>query len=120
MMKKTLLACTMLAAFATSAFADGHKLTMGTEGAYAPYNYVDDSGNIAGFEIELGNDLCARMNADCTWKINEWDTIIPNLVAGNYDTIMAGMSITDERKQTINFSDEYYPAEPSTMATRVW
>ncbi|NQY82911.1 MAG: transporter substrate-binding domain-containing protein [Alphaproteobacteria bacterium] len=115
-MQNPLIALGLLAAFASPVLAHGHKLTMGTEGAYPPYNYVSDDGNIAGFEIELGNDLCARMRADCTWKTNEWDTIIPNLIGGNYDTIMAGMSITDERKKTINFSEEYFPASPSSMA----
>lgn len=112
-MKKTLIALGLAIAMTQTAFAGGHKLTMGTEGAYAPYNFIDEDGEIAGFEIELGNDLCRRMNKKCTWVTNEWDTIIPNLTAGNYDSIMAGMSITEERQKTINFTDEYYPPEPS-------
>lgn len=89
---------------------------IGTEGAYAPYNYMDDNGKLAGFEIDLGNALCADAGITCEFVANEWDTIIPNLVAGNYDAIMAGMSITQERMQTISFSDEYYPSEPSLFA----
>lgn len=84
-----------------------------TEGAYAPWNYIDDDGELAGFEIDLGNELCTRMDASCEWVTNEWDSIIPNLIAGNYDAILAGMSITEERMQTITFSQEYFPSEPA-------
>ena len=99
---------------ATSGFAAD--VRFGTEGAYAPWNYMDDSGKLAGYEIELGNELCKRANLSCEWVVNEWDSIIPNLIAGNYDVIIAGMSVTDERKQTITFSDEYYPPDPSKYA----
>lgn len=87
-----------------------------TEGAYAPWNFLDDDGKLAGFEIELGNELCGRAKLECEWVVNEWDSIIPNLLAGNYDVIMAGMSVTDERRETINFSAEYYPPDPSRYA----
>ena len=89
---------------------------IGTEGAYPPWNFMDDSGKVAGFEIELGNQLCAKAGVSCEWVINEWDSIIPNLIAGNYDVIMAGMSITEERRQTIDFSEEYFPSTPSRFA----
>lgn len=85
----------------------------GTEGAYAPWNFLDDNGKLAGYEIELGNEVCKRAELKCEWVVNEWDSIIPNLLAGNYDAIMAGMSVTDERLETINFSAEYYPPDPS-------
>jgi polar amino acid transport system substrate-binding protein len=89
-----------------------------TEGAYAPFNYVDDTGKPAGFEIDLGTEICTRAGLECTFQTNEWDSIIPNLVAGNYDVIMASMSITDERKQTIDFSDAYFPPDPSKYVAR--
>ena len=89
---------------------------IGTEGVYAPWNFLDDSGKLAGFEIELGNEMCKRAELECEWVVNEWDSIIPNLLAGNYDVIMAGMSVTDERRETINFGAEYYPPDPSKFA----
>ncbi len=114
-MKKLILPVALAASvFAGSAMAE--TVRIGTEGAYAPYNYVDDNGKLAGYEIDLGNALCAEAGLTCEFVANEWDSIIPNLIAGNYDAIMAGMSITDERKETINFSDEYYPSEPSLFA----
>lgn len=114
-MKKILVTLTLAASvMATPVLSQ--TVRIGTEGAYAPYNYIDDNGKLAGYEIDLGNALCAEAKLTCEFVTNEWDSIIPNLVAGNYDMIMAGMSITDDRKKTIDFSDEYYPAEPSRYA----
>ena len=69
-----------------------------------------------GFERALGDELCARAGLTCQWVKNDWDSIIPNLVSGNYDTIIAGMSITDERDQVIDFTQAYTPPDPSTYA----
>ena len=114
-MKKVLLTLALAISFlAGPVMAD--KVRIGTEGAYAPWNYLDDNGTLAGFEIDLGDALCEKAGLECEWVANEWDSMIPNLVGGNYDLIMAGMSITDERKQTIDFSMDYYPPDPSRYA----
>lgn len=89
---------------------------MGTEGAYPPWNFINDNGEVDGFERELGDELCMRAELNCEWVTNEWDSIIPNLVSGNYDTIIAGMSITDERDEVIDFTQAYTPADPSAYA----
>ena len=114
-MKKLILGTAALALTAGLAFADGHAKTvrMGTEGAYAPYNFINDDGELDGFEIELGNELCARAELTCEWVKNDWDSIIPNLVSANYDTIMAGMSITAERDEVIDFTQDYFPPTAS-------
>lgn len=93
--------------------ASAADVRIATEGAYAPWNYLDDNGELAGYEIDLGNEVCARADVECEWIINEWDSVIPNLQAGNYDVIMAGMSITDERMEQIDFSEAYFPPDPS-------
>jgi polar amino acid transport system substrate-binding protein len=87
---------------------------MGTEGAYAPWNFINDAGEVDGFERELGDELCARAEMTCEWVTNEWDSIIPNLTSGNYDTIIAGMSITAERAELIDFTQPYTPTDPSS------
>ena len=92
-----------------SCFGGPEVVRMGTEGAYPPYSFINDEGDIDGFERELGDELCRRANLECTWVTNEWDTIIANLVEGKYDTIMAGMSITKERDQVIDFTQPYFP-----------
>lgn len=89
-------------------------IRMGTEGAYPPWNFVDDNGEVAGFERELGDELCKRAELNCEWVLNDWDSIIPNLVSGNYDTIIAGMSITDDRKEKIDFTTNYTQPDPSS------
>ncbi len=111
-MNRLILAAAALAALTFGANAQTVKLA--TEGAYPPYNYVDDDGNVGGLDIDLGNELCVRAELTCEWVTNEWDTIIPNLLAGNYDAILADMSITDERRQTIDFTENYFPPDPST------
>ncbi|WP_417724811.1 transporter substrate-binding domain-containing protein [Salipiger sp.] len=114
-MKKILLGTAALAFSASMAMAASHMQTvrMGTEGAYPPYNFINDAGEVDGFERELGDELCKRAELSCEWVTNDWDSIIPNLVSGNYDTIIAGMSITDERDEVIDFTQNYTQPDPS-------
>jgi len=111
-MKKLILVTAALLALGASAQAQ-ETVRIATEGAYAPWNFVNEAGELAGYEIDLGNAICAKAGITCEFVANDWDSIIPNLLAGNYDVIMAGMSITDERRETIDFSDNYFPPDPS-------
>lgn len=114
-MNKLILTTAVLAITATGALAQD-VVRMGTEGAYPPYNFINDDGEVDGFERELGDILCERANLTCEWVTNDWDSIIPNLVSGNYDTIMAGMSITGERDEVIDFTQNYIPPAASAYA----
>jgi len=116
-MKTLLIATSLLAMTAATAFAGGHGTTvrMGTEGAYPPYNFLNDAGEVDGLEREVGDEVCARAELTCEWVTNDWDSIIPNLVSGNYDTIIAGMSITAERDEVIDFTQNYVPPVPSAF-----
>tara|TARA_B100000287_G_scaffold376387_1_gene377502 strand:+ start:1226 stop:2077 length:852 start_codon:yes stop_codon:yes gene_type:complete len=87
--------------------ANADKIRIGTEGAYPPWNSKDASGALIGFEVDLANELCAIMKHECTIVEQDWDGMIPALVMRKFDAIMAGMSITDERMKTINFSQGY-------------
>jgi polar amino acid transport system substrate-binding protein len=117
-MKKIILSAVALSLTAGIAWADGHTKTirMGTEGAYAPYNFLNDAGEVDGFEREVGDELCKRAELKCEWVTNDWDSIIPNLTSGNYDTIIAGLSITDERDEVIDFTQNYIPPASSAYA----
>ena len=110
-MKNLILTTAALALSAGLAMADTVRL--GTEGAYPPYNFLNDAGEVDGFERELGDELCKRAELTCEWVTNEWDSIIPNLVSGNYDVIIAGMSITAERDEVIDFTQNYTQPDPS-------
>ncbi len=111
-MKRLTFAAAVLAL--TAGMGMAQTIRMGTEGAYPPYNFINEAGEVAGFERDLGDELCKRAELDCTWVKNDWDSIIPNLVSGNYDTIMAAMSINEERKQVIAFTQPYLPPAPSS------
>ena len=95
--------CLAMAAQA-SLGADWSTIKIGTEGRYPPWNATGDNGEIVGFEIDLANDLCKRMNATCEIVGQRWDGMLPALTTGKYDLVMAGMTITDEREQIIDFT----------------
>ena len=103
--KKTIL--TVFASLFIIGSVNADQIKIGTEGAYPPWNSKDASGNLIGFEVELANELCAIMKYECTIVEQDWDGMIPALLMRKYDAIMAGMSITDERLKTINFSQGY-------------
>jgi octopine/nopaline transport system substrate-binding protein len=111
--KKTIL--TVLASLLVIGNVYADKIKIGTEGAYPPWNNMDASGNLVGFEIELGQELCKIMKSECTFVPQDWDGMIPALIMRKFDVIMAGMSITPERQKTITFS-QGYATEPATLA----
>ena len=113
-MKNLILTTAALALTAGVAAADTVRL--GTEGAYPPYNFLNDAGEVDGFERELGDELCKRAELTCEWVTNDWDSIIPNLTSGNYDAIIAGMSITAERAEIVDFTQGYTQPSPSAYA----
>jgi octopine/nopaline transport system substrate-binding protein len=99
-----------------AAAKDWKTVVIGMEGAYEPYNMTDPKGKIIGFEPDVAMDLCARIKVECKIIAQDWDGMIPGLKAGKFDVIMDGMSITDERKKQIDFSDPY-SATPAAFAT---
>ncbi|QKE65469.1 ABC transporter substrate-binding protein [Aquipseudomonas campi] len=105
--KKILLAAVATLAFGTSAIA-ADKLKIGTEGAYPPFNLIDASGQVGGFDVEIAKALCAKMAAECEVVTSDWDGIIPALNAKKFDFLAASMSITEERKAAVDFTDAYY------------
>lgn len=82
-------------------------ITIATEGAYEPWNFTNADGKLDGFEIELANDLCTRIKVECTIIAQDWDGLIPSLMVGKFDVIMAGMFITPKRLETIDFTQPY-------------
>nr|WP_234617828.1 MULTISPECIES: transporter substrate-binding domain-containing protein [Rhizobium/Agrobacterium group] len=91
------------------------EIKIATEGAYAPWNFTTSDGKLDGLEIELANDLCARMKVKCTIVAQDWDGLIPSLTVGKFDVIMASMFITPKRLETIDFTQPY-AVDPSGFA----
>ncbi len=99
------LATALIAAGAAQA-AD--VVRIGVEGNYPPFSQVAADGTLSGFDIDIANALCAKMEVQCEMVQQEWDGMIPALTAKKFDMIVASMSITEKRKQVVDFSDPYY------------
>ncbi|MFN3972254.1 MAG: transporter substrate-binding domain-containing protein [Gemmobacter sp.] len=96
----------------------GDAVRIATEAAFPPYNFLNDAGEVAGYDREVGDALCARAGLSCTWVVIGWDALIPELMGGNVDVILAAMTITPERRQVIDFTAAYVPPEPSAYIAR--
>ncbi|WP_337183118.1 ABC transporter substrate-binding protein [Shinella sp.] len=109
----------VIALFASSAaMADGEKIVIGTEGAYPPFNNLESDGTLTGFDVDIAKALCEEMKAECTFVTQDWDGIIPALIAKKFDAIVASMSITAERKKQVDFSKKYYNTPPAIVVPK--
>ena len=106
-MKKILIYLLSIGVFGFASIANSQTIRIGTEGAYPPWNNLNSAGELEGAEIDFGNEACKRMGVTCEWVTQDWDGIIPALLQGKYDIIIAGMSITEERKEKVNFTTGY-------------
>ncbi|MBB2970942.1 ABC transporter substrate-binding protein [Mesorhizobium sp. RMAD-H1] len=97
---------------------DKLKLTIASEGAYPPFNVLTPDGKLEGFDIDIAKALCDEMKAECTFVAQEWDGAIPALQAGKFDAYIASMSITEERKKQVDFSNKYYNTPPGIAAPK--
>ncbi len=94
------------------------EVRIASEGARPPYNYLDANSELAGFEIDLARDLCARMKVTCHFVAENWDGLIPGLLNRDYDAIMAAMEITDEAREKIAFTKPYIRMPSAFLASK--
>ena len=106
-MRKLLLSLLAISSIFLATVVNAKSIRIGTEGAYPPWNNLNAAGELEGAEIDFGNEACKRMGVECEWVTQDWDGMIPALLNGKYDIIIAGMSITEERKAKVNFTNGY-------------
>ena len=105
-MKKLIIAA-VLASVSLSASA-AETIRFATEAGYAPFEFVDSSNKIQGFDIDLANAMCKQMQATCTFTNQSFDSLIPSLKFRRIDAVISGMDITAERLKQVSFTNAYY------------
>ncbi|MFC5430747.1 ABC transporter substrate-binding protein [Paraburkholderia denitrificans] len=117
-MKKFAL-CIAILAVATSAFAkDWSTVRFGVDASYPPFESKSADGKLVGFDIDLGNEICKRLNAKCVWVENEFDGMIPALKARKFDGVLSSMSMTPQRKEQIAFSERLFRTPTRLVAKK--
>ncbi len=118
-MKKLFTAIIATAALGLlSSGVSAQTVRIGTEGAYPPFNSIDSSGNLIGFDIDIANALCDAAKISCEFVVQDWDGMIPGLLAKKYDAIIASMSITEERQKKVDFTGKYYNTPAKFIAPK--
>ena len=116
-LKKLFIGATALLALVACSDEE-QTLRIGTEGAWPPFNALNEKGELYGFDIDIANALCQQMERECVFIRRDWDVIIPDLQAGEYDAIIASMSITEKRKKRVIFSEKYYQSPARFIAQK--
>ena len=94
------------------------KITIGTEAAFPPFNYLDRKGMPAGFEMEVAQEACQRMKAECEFAVFKWDDLIPGLLDKKFDVLMSSMEVTSERRKRMTLSRRYYLSPGAFIALK--
>ncbi len=111
------LFCAVLVTLALAAGARADTLRIATEGAYPPFNFLNDQGELEGFDVDIAAALCQAMGRECELVAVQWEEIINGLVQGDYDMIVASMARTPERDKLVDFTNHYYRSRSAFVAT---
>src|SRR6516225_6668752 len=115
---KKLALCVALALAAGGAYAkDWSTIRFGTDASYAPFESKATDGKVVGFDVDLGNEICRRLNAKCVWIENDFDGMIPALKARKFDGVLSSMSMTPARQEQIAFSAKLFNT-PTRLVTK--
>ena len=118
-MKKLLAALSIaLCAVSSGALAkDYSTIRFGVDASYPPFESKAPDGKLVGFDIDLGNEICKRLNAKCVWVENDFDGMIPALKGKKFDGILSSMSITPQRAEQIAFTSKLFNT-PTRLVTK--
>ncbi len=118
-MKKFLLLAAIAASFALASAQDlgGRTITIGSDTTYPPFETVDESGNIVGFDVDVFNAVCEAVNCVAEFQTTAWDGIFPALAAGEFDAVASGVTITAERAQVVDFTEPYFVVDQAITTT---
>lgn len=108
---------TFVTALMVAVPASAETLRLATSADYPPWESTNAAGEMVGFDIDLGNAICEKIEAECEWTNQAYDGLLPALEAGQYDAIISAISITDERRKRIGFSVPYAQAPASFGAS---
>lgn len=117
-MKKLAISLTLALAATAVHAKDWKEIRFGTDATYAPFESKAPSGQLVGFDIDLGNAICAHLHAKCVWVENDFDGMIPALKAKKFDGVLSSMNVTEKRMQQIAFSDKLYNAPSRLIAKK--
>ena len=115
----TVLACMLLCSMGAPAWAkEWPNIRFASEGARPPYNFLNADSQLDGFEIDLAKEICARLEAQCSFVAQDWESLVPGLLAGQYDAVIAALEIDDARREKIAFSEPYLRMPSSFVSAR--
>ncbi|MBX4336271.1 transporter substrate-binding domain-containing protein [Bartonella raoultii] len=97
---------------------DAQTLKIATEGSYPPFSYIDSNNELQGFDVDISHALCEKMNIKCSITTQDFEGMIPGLLAKKYDSIIASVALTQERLQKIDFTDPYYSTALAIIVTK--
>lgn len=120
-MTKTLIRFALTALFSVSAAtqaADFKEIRIATEAGYPPFEYIAPNGEIQGFNIDIGNEICKRLEAECVWIDQSFDSLIPGLQARKFDLANSTMTATDARRKVIDFTTPIYVVASRLVAPK--
>ncbi|MDC9588979.1 arginine ABC transporter substrate-binding protein [Xenorhabdus sp. XENO-10] len=107
-MKKLLFAALLSAVTLSATAAEKTTLRFATEATYPPFEFIDANNKIQGFDVDLANAICAKLNTKCTFSNQAFDSLIPSLKFRRFDALMAGIDITPDRQKQVDFTHTYY------------
>jgi polar amino acid transport system substrate-binding protein len=93
--------------------ATSEPVVIGTDAPFPVYTFVDEAGEISGFERDVMDEICTRATLNCSWELANFDQLIPGVMSGQFDVVLGGIAVTDERRMMVDFTQPYHGTDPN-------